>query len=76
MRSSDLPLSDTDVRFLIAMITLNLPAINVSLKDILQREIDISANQVSWVTIEQLGPFTEAIAEWPDDHQPQLLKVA
>jgi hypothetical protein len=69
-------LSDADVGFLIAMIALNLPAINVGLKDILEREIDISANQVSGVAKEQLGPFTEAIPERLDDQQPQLLKVA
>ena len=55
--------------FLIAVIALNLPAIDVALEEGFQIQLRVGANQKGGLTIEKLSPFSEAIAEGFDDQQ-------
>jgi hypothetical protein len=65
---ADLALRDPDQGFLIAVIALNLPAIDVGLHEGEQIQLGVSADQKGGLPVEKLGTLAEAIAEGFNDH--------
>ena len=67
----NLTLGDADERFFIAVVTLDLPTINVSLNDGLKGKIDVGADQEGGLAVEDLGSFGKAVTKRLDDNQTQ-----
>jgi hypothetical protein len=69
LRIAPLALRNPEEGFLVAVIALNLPAIDVSLQEGFQIQLRVGANQKGGLTVEKLGTLAEAIAEGFDDQQ-------
>lgn len=68
---TDLPIGDTNERFFVAVITFDFPAIDIGLKQEVNREIQIRADQKSGVAVKEFGTVTEPITKRFDDDQTE-----
>jgi len=64
---TDLSVANTDELLLIAMIDLDVPSREIGSNGLLERQIRISTDEKSWLTIEQAPGLGETVTEWPDD---------
>jgi hypothetical protein len=68
LRTVNLSLRDAEQGFLIAVIALDLPAIDVGLHEGGQIQVRVGADEEGGFTVEKFGALAEAIAEGFDDH--------
>lgn len=66
---ANLPLGHTDEAFLVAVIDLDFPAVDISLDKGLDLEFWIGADEECGFTIEEFGTFAKAVAQRFDDDQ-------
>ncbi len=72
-RSADLRLADADDLLLVAMIHFDVPAPQVILNELIERQVGIGADQIGRLSIDQLAALARALAERGDDRHAQGL---
>jgi len=76
LRVAGLGVSHTDNAFFVAVVDLDLPAVDVSLHDRLQFQVGVSADEEGRLAVEEFGPFAKAITDGFDYDEQQRFVIS